>query len=94
MNDVVKAFLIGMGLGSFALWLYFCRAGLIRTRSEYYFAHPHEGACCSSCHIPPDLACREYLEGSNGRCVFCDHEDKCHPGPGATCEIGRGERGE
>ena len=49
--------------------------------------------CCESSHDPPDTACRGYLESSNGRCVYCDHEKKCHPGPGATCWIGSGENG-
>lgn len=44
--------------------------------------------CCSSSHWPPDAACKDFLAGMNGRCVYCDHESKCHPGPGATCEIG------
>lgn len=49
--------------------------------------------CCASSHLPPDQACRGFRKGMNGRCVYCDHEEKCHPGPGATCEIGSGERG-
>jgi hypothetical protein len=47
--------------------------------------------CCASSHVPRDTACRGFLAGLNGRCVYCDHEEKCHPGPGATCEIGSGE---
>ncbi len=47
--------------------------------------------CCLSSHSPPDTACREFLKGMNGRCVYCDHEEKCHPGPGATCWIGSNE---
>lgn len=47
--------------------------------------------CCASAHEPPDTACRSFLSGLNTRCVYCDHEKKCHPGPGATCEIGSGE---
>lgn len=47
--------------------------------------------CCASSHEPRDTACRGFLAGDNGRCVYCDHEQKCHPGPGATCEIGSGE---
>lgn len=50
--------------------------------------------CCESSHTPADTACRGFLAGMNGRCVYCDHEEKCHPGPGATCEIGRGESGD
>lgn len=47
--------------------------------------------CCSSSHEPPDTACKVFLAGRSGRCTYCDHEAKCHPGPGATCEIGSGE---
>ena len=47
--------------------------------------------CCASEHWPRDTACRTFTAGGNGRCVYCDHEEKCHPGPGATCEIGSGE---
>jgi hypothetical protein len=50
-------------------------------------------SCCTSSHEPPDTACKRFERGANGRCVYCDHEEKCHPGPGATCEIGSGERG-
>jgi hypothetical protein len=74
------------------MWAYFDLSGVFRTRSEFYYANPSYGRCCASSHEPPDLACRDYLEGSNGRCVYCDHEGKCHPGPGAICEIGSGER--
>lgn len=49
--------------------------------------------CCNSSHEPPDTACRTFAAGLNGRCVFCDHEQLCHPGPGATCDIGGGETG-
>lgn len=45
--------------------------------------------CCLSCHYPADTACRKFHVGGNGRCVYCDHEQKCHPGPGATCDIGK-----
>ena len=52
---------------------------------------PHAlGGCCSSSHEPPDTACTDFLAGQSGNCVYCDHEEKCHPGPGATCEIGGG----
>jgi len=23
--------------------------------------------------------CQEFEEGANGRCVYCDHHDLCHP---------------
>lgn len=49
--------------------------------------------CCATSHEPLDTACRQFAEGANGRCVYCDHEMKCHPGPGATCDIGSGEQG-
>lgn len=48
---------------------------------------PEAQACCESSHIPKDTACKTYMLGMNGRCVFCDHEEKCHPGPGATCWV-------
>lgn len=49
--------------------------------------------CCASSHVPSDTACRDFFAGTNGRCVYCDHETKCHPGPGATCEIGQTDAG-
>lgn len=49
-------------------------------------------ANCTSSHVPVDSACKKYQRGMvDGRCVYCDHEEHCHPGPGATCEIGSGE---
>lgn len=54
---------------------------------------PRREPCCNSAHVPPDTACRTFVVGINGRCVYCDHAAKCHPGPGATCEIGSGESG-
>lgn len=47
--------------------------------------------CCTTSHRPLDTACWGFERGANGRCVYCDHEEKCHPGPGATCWIGSGE---
>jgi len=41
-------------------------------------------------HLEPDTACRTFEVGMNGRCVYCNLEERCHPGPGATCEIGYG----
>lgn len=49
---------------------------------------------CASSHVPPDLACKEFLRGANDRCVYCDHEEKCHPGPGGTCWVFRPEEDE
>lgn len=65
-------------------------SALVRGYAETVAAPP----CCASSHWPPDTACKSYRTGQNGRCVYCDHEQKCHPGPGAFCELGSGERGE
>lgn len=46
-------------------------------------------ACCESSHEPRDKACKTFEQGANGRCVYCEHGEKCHPGPGASCWIGR-----
>lgn len=38
-------------------------------------------ACkCGCCHIPDHGACSisMYEKGMNGRCVYCDHGEKCH----------------
>lgn len=35
---------------------------------------------CECCHVPDNGACPDYLEGMNGRCVYCDHFESCHPG--------------
>ncbi len=43
--------------------------------------------CCSSSHDPPDTACKTFERGMCGNCVFCDHEEKCHPGPGGRCMV-------
>lgn len=48
--------------------------------------------CCASSHEPPDSACKSFLAGSRGTCVYCDHEAKCHPGPGGTCWVFQPER--
>lgn len=37
---------------------------------------------CECCHVPDLGACGTYLQGMNGRCVYCDHGEKCHPGKG------------
>lgn len=39
-------------------------------------------------HAEADTACRGFKQGSDGQCVYCAHKKVCHPGPGATCEIG------
>lgn len=72
-----------------------CASRILDLNHALYFAEealkrakPH---CCASSHEPPDTACKSFLAGQNGRCAYCDHEAKCHPGPGATCWIGSGE---
>lgn len=37
---------------------------------------------CACCHVPDLGACGEFVEGYNGRCVYCDHDEGCHPGEG------------
>lgn len=37
---------------------------------------------CGCCHYPDYGACRDYEKGMNGRCVYCDHGEQCHPGDG------------
>jgi hypothetical protein len=40
-------------------------------------------SCSCECSHYPDLgACRKYISGANGRCVYCDHANYCHPGKG------------
>ncbi len=39
---LITAFAIGWALGAAAMWFYFHLADLIRTRDEYYDAHPDE----------------------------------------------------
>lgn len=34
------AFLLGCSVGGLAMWFYFIKSDLIRTREEYYRAHP------------------------------------------------------
>lgn len=37
---------------------------------------------CECCHVPDHGACRTFEAGFNGRCVYCDHAEECHPGAG------------
>lgn len=37
---------------------------------------------CGCCHAPDHGACDDFEEGANGRCVYCDHGERCHPGKG------------
>jgi hypothetical protein len=54
--------------------------------------HSLEAHECSSSHIPKDLACGNFEWCANGRCVYCDHEWRCHPGPGNAGPLGRGSK--
>ncbi len=40
--NYVAVFCAGWAFGSAIMWFYFYKAGLIRTREEYYAAHPEE----------------------------------------------------
>lgn len=35
---------------------------------------------CGCCHSPDHGACQTFEKGANGRCVYCDHGEDCHPG--------------
>lgn len=35
---------------------------------------------CQCSHVPDLGACPTFEQGSNGRCVYCDHAEGCHPG--------------
>ena len=37
---------------------------------------------CDCCHQPDHGACLTFRAGMNRRCVYCDHAEACHPGPG------------
>jgi len=37
---------------------------------------------CGCCHMPDYGACDHFERGFNGRCVYCDHGEECHPGTG------------
>ncbi len=45
--------------------------------------------CCATSHVPIDTACPTYETGANGRCVYCDHESKCHPGTNVRGPLGK-----
>jgi hypothetical protein len=38
---------------------------------------------CECAHLPDYGACSEFEAGMNGRCVYCDHAEACHPGKGS-----------
>ncbi len=42
----------------------------------------NERCTCGCCHIPDHGACDTFERGMNGRCVYCDHGEECHPGTG------------
>lgn len=37
---------------------------------------------CGCSHAYDDGACDDFEAGMNGRCVYCDHGEECHPGDG------------
>lgn len=37
---------------------------------------------CACSHAFDHGACDDYELGRNGRCVYCDHDEGCHPGEG------------
>ena len=37
---------------------------------------------CDCAHVPDHGACDVFDQGMNGRCVYCDHDEGCHPGHG------------
>jgi len=43
--------------------------------------------CCECSHLPDRGACDNFEKGMNGRCVYCDHDEKCHPGKGETFNL-------
>ncbi len=42
---------------------------------------------CECCHVPDHGACDTFVQGRNGRCVYCDHGKACHPGTGAAFNL-------
>lgn len=53
-----------------------------RTSSHYILKR----ACdCGCSHAHDHGACDDFTGGANGRCVYCDHGQDCHPGPGPFC---------
>ena len=52
---------------------------------------------CECSHEPDNGACLDFEAGMNGRCVYCDHAEACHPGTGEYFNlplgIGRVETG-
>lgn len=48
---------------------------------------------CACCDRPEPEPCSTYERGMNGRCVYCDHEAKCHKRWGDVFQAAR-RRGE
>ena len=49
--------------------------GLCDTTMTERFANP----LCKCATYPANLGpCRDFEEGANGRCVYCDHDKICH----------------
>ncbi len=44
------------------------------------FSKNKERCPCGCCHVPDHGACQLFEMGTNGRCVYCDHGETCHPG--------------
>lgn len=55
-----------------------------------------ERCTCGCCHVPDHGACDTFERGMNGRCVYCDHGQGCHPGTGKhfNLPLATGEREE
>jgi hypothetical protein len=49
---------------------------------------PAPAMCCEHCHVPPAPSCPTFEAGMNGRCVYCDHAEQCHPGPNLSGPLG------
>ena len=46
--------------------------------SEYHHSPHLRVVCCEVADDPPGTPCTDYVVGANGRCVYCDHDHKCH----------------
>ena len=42
---------------------------------------------CECSHKYDYGACDDFEKGMNGRCVYCDHEEDCHPGTGKNFNL-------
>lgn len=58
-------------------------AYIVRAVEEAQTMTPDIEMCdCGCCHYPDLGACPTFEQGMNGRCVYCDHGEECHPGKG------------